>query len=170
MRVIAFAWLLRLHSNSGSVRTHFSDRCARECRDFAIRSSNTCVTVTYTLARRRDIHDLRQYGPPAVSGTAIGVCHVRRKQHTSFNMARVTRTSIHLIPQSTEGLPLAVALFDSGSSIGAAVAPGLVLWLYHSRAVGGRRFILTGRWGSVLLAWRWLLSATRKHPRISPAD
>jgi len=52
---------------------------------------------------------------------------------------------------------LAVALFDSGSSIGAAVAPGLVLWLYHS--MGGWRpaFILTGTLGICwLLAWRWL--------------
>jgi ACS family hexuronate transporter-like MFS transporter len=65
----------------------------------------------------------------------------------------------------------AVALFDSGSSIGAAVAPGLVLWLYHG--LGGWRpaFILTGTLGIFwLLAWRWLYRPPEEHPRISPAE
>jgi len=65
----------------------------------------------------------------------------------------------------------AVALFDSGSSIGAAVAPGLVLWLYHS--MGGWRpaFVLTGTLGLCwLLTWRWLYRPPEQHPRISPAE
>jgi MFS transporter, ACS family, hexuronate transporter len=65
----------------------------------------------------------------------------------------------------------AVALFDSGSSIGAAVAPWLVLWLYHG--MGGWRpaFILTGTLGLAwLLAWRWLYRPPEQHPRISPAE
>src|SRR5712664_2022936 len=65
----------------------------------------------------------------------------------------------------------AVALFDSGSSIGAAVAPALVLWLYHG--LGGWRpaFVLTGTLGLCwLLAWRWLYRPPEEHPRISAAE
>jgi ACS family hexuronate transporter-like MFS transporter len=65
----------------------------------------------------------------------------------------------------------AVALFDSGSSIGAAVAPGLVLWLYHRTGGWRPAFILTGTLGLAwLLAWRWLYRPPEQHPRISPAE
>jgi ACS family hexuronate transporter-like MFS transporter len=65
----------------------------------------------------------------------------------------------------------AVAFFDSGSSVGAAIAPALVLWLYHG--FGGWRpaFILTGTLGGLwILAWRWLYRPPEQHPRISPAE
>jgi ACS family hexuronate transporter-like MFS transporter len=65
----------------------------------------------------------------------------------------------------------AVAFFDSGSSVGAAIAPALVLWLYHG--FGGWRpaFILTGTLGVFwILAWRWLYRPPEEHPRISPAE
>jgi MFS transporter, ACS family, hexuronate transporter len=65
----------------------------------------------------------------------------------------------------------AVAFFDSGSSVGAAIAPALVLWLYHG--FGGWRpaFILTGTLGVFwILAWRWLYRPPEQHPRISEAE
>jgi ACS family hexuronate transporter-like MFS transporter len=65
----------------------------------------------------------------------------------------------------------AVAFFDSGSSVGAAIAPALVLWLYHG--FGGWRpaFILTGTLGVLwILAWRWLYRPPEQHPRISAAE
>lgn len=65
----------------------------------------------------------------------------------------------------------AVALFDSGSSVGAAIAPALVLALYHG--FGGWRpaFILTGTLGLVwLVAWRWLYRPPEQHLRISVAE
>ncbi len=65
----------------------------------------------------------------------------------------------------------AVALFDSGSSIGAAVAPWLVLWLYHRTGGWRPAFILTGTLGLAwLLAWRWLYRPPEQHPRIGPAE
>jgi ACS family hexuronate transporter-like MFS transporter len=65
----------------------------------------------------------------------------------------------------------AVALFDSGSSIGGAIAPALVVWLYllfHSwRPV----FIITGLLGFLwLIPWRWLYHPPESHPRISDAE
>jgi len=50
---------------------------------------------------------------------------------------------------------LAVAIFDSGSSIGAAVAPALVLAIYHYFGGWRAAFLFTGTLGFVwLIAWR----------------
>lgn len=65
----------------------------------------------------------------------------------------------------------AVALFDSGSSIGGALAPVLVLFLH--RAFGSWRpaFLLTATLGGVwLLAWRALYHSPETHPRISAEE
>jgi MFS transporter, ACS family, hexuronate transporter len=66
----------------------------------------------------------------------------------------------------------AVALFDSGSSIGAAVAPMLVVGLYFGT---GRRwwppFVIVGALGFLwLIGWRWLYHRPENHPRIEPAE
>ena len=65
----------------------------------------------------------------------------------------------------------AVALFDSGSSIGGAIAPFMVLFLY--RAFGSWRpvFLITGALGFLwLAAWRRLYHAPEAHPRIAPEE
>lgn len=65
---------------------------------------------------------------------------------------------------------LATALFDSGSSLGGAVAPFIVLWLYFR---GGLRpaFVVPGLLGFFwLIAWRWLYHPPQDHPRISIAE
>jgi ACS family hexuronate transporter-like MFS transporter len=65
----------------------------------------------------------------------------------------------------------AVALFDSGSSIGGVIAPFLVLYIY--RAFGSWRpaFLLTGLLGFLwLIAWRLLYRPPDTHPRISPEE
>lgn len=62
----------------------------------------------------------------------------------------------------------AVAMFDSGSSIGGAIAPFLVLWLYHSFGSWRPAFLITGSLGFVwLFAWRALYHSPREHPRLS---
>jgi len=65
----------------------------------------------------------------------------------------------------------AVALFDSGSSIGAALAPFIVLSLYHSFGSWRPAFIITGTLGFL---WLLLFLATYRspedHPRLSPEE
>jgi ACS family hexuronate transporter-like MFS transporter len=64
----------------------------------------------------------------------------------------------------------AVALFDSGTSIGGVVAPFLVLPLYHR--FGWRPvFLITGCLGALwLIAWRALYHPPEQHPRLSPEE
>jgi ACS family hexuronate transporter-like MFS transporter len=65
----------------------------------------------------------------------------------------------------------AVALFDSGSSIGAAIAPALVLWAYHTFGSWRPAFILTGVLGfGWLLLFRKLYRSPEEHPRISAEE
>jgi ACS family hexuronate transporter-like MFS transporter len=64
-----------------------------------------------------------------------------------------------------------VALFDSGSSIGAAIAPSLVIWLYHT--FGGWRpaFLITGTLGFIwLIFWRKMYHRPEDHARLGEAE
>jgi ACS family hexuronate transporter-like MFS transporter len=86
----------------------------------------------------------------------------------SANWPGATKTVAEWFPQKERGW--AVALFDSGSSIGGVVAPLLVIWLYLS--FGWRlSFVLIGTLGIFwILAWRWLYEPPEKHPRLSPRE
>ncbi len=65
----------------------------------------------------------------------------------------------------------AVALFDSGSSIGGAVAPVLVLWIFHTFGSWRPAFFLTGALGfGWLLLFRRLYQSPETHPRLSPGE
>jgi ACS family hexuronate transporter-like MFS transporter len=65
---------------------------------------------------------------------------------------------------------LATALFDSGSSIGGAVAPFIVLWIYF-RWGWRPAFMIPGTLGFLwLIAWRWLYFAPEEHSRISQSE
>ncbi len=65
----------------------------------------------------------------------------------------------------------AVALFDSGSSVGAAVAPALVVWLYGTFGTWRPVFAVTATLGLLwLVAWRWLYHPPEQHPRISKSE
>jgi ACS family hexuronate transporter-like MFS transporter len=64
-----------------------------------------------------------------------------------------------------------VALFDSGSSVGAAVAPFLVLFVYRHFHNWRPVFLVTGSLGALwLLAWRILYRKPEQHPRLAPAE
>src|SRR5712692_6499437 len=86
----------------------------------------------------------------------------------SGNWPGATKAVSEWFPKHERGL--ATALFDSGSSIGGAIAPFIVLTLY-SRWGLPAAFIAPGLLGFLwLIAWRWLYYTPREHPRISDAE
>lgn len=87
----------------------------------------------------------------------------------SANWPAATKAVAEWFPKRERGW--AVALFDSGSSIGAAIAPFLVLLLYTR--FGGWRpaFVIVGTLGFIwLIAWRALYQVPEAHPRLSPEE
>jgi ACS family hexuronate transporter-like MFS transporter len=65
----------------------------------------------------------------------------------------------------------AVALFDSGSSVGAAIAPALVLWLHGTFGSWRPAFLVTGALGFIwLVAWRASYYPPETHPRVSAEE
>jgi ACS family hexuronate transporter-like MFS transporter len=86
----------------------------------------------------------------------------------SGNWPGATKAVSEWFPKHERGL--ATALFDSGSSIGGAVAPFIVLWLYFRWGMGAA-FVVPGLLGLVwLAAWRWIYYRPQEHPRISDAE
>jgi ACS family hexuronate transporter-like MFS transporter len=87
----------------------------------------------------------------------------------SANWPAATKAVAEWFPKKERGW--AVALFDSGSSIGGAIAPLLVIGLY--KYFGGWRpaFIITGTLGFLwLVAWRLIYHPPESHPRIGEAE
>ncbi len=86
----------------------------------------------------------------------------------SGNWPGATKAVSEWFPKHERGL--ATALFDSGSSMGGAIAPFIVLTLY-SRWGLPAAFIAPGLLGFLwLIAWRWLYYTPQDHPRISEAE
>lgn len=87
----------------------------------------------------------------------------------SANWPAATKAVSEWFPKKERGW--AVALFDSGSSIGGALAPLLVIGLY--KYFGGWRpaFVITGTLGFLwLIAWRLLYHPPETHPRINERE
>jgi ACS family hexuronate transporter-like MFS transporter len=86
----------------------------------------------------------------------------------SANWPGAAKAVSEWFPKHERGL--ATALFDSGSSIGGALAPFLVLWLYFR--VGARwAFIVPGLLGFLwLIVWRKFYDKPQEHPRISSSE
>jgi MFS transporter, ACS family, hexuronate transporter len=86
------------------------------------------------------------------------------------NWPAATKAVAEWFPRKERGW--AVALFDSGSSIGAAIAPALLVGIYL--AVGRRwwpAFIMTGCLGFLwLIFWRRLYHPPETHPRVSAEE
>jgi len=86
----------------------------------------------------------------------------------SANWPAATKAVSEWFPKRERAL--ATALFDSGSSIGSAVAPFIVLWIYF-RWGWRPAFMVPGTLGFLwLIVWRWLYYPPEAHRRISPAE
>jgi ACS family hexuronate transporter-like MFS transporter len=86
----------------------------------------------------------------------------------SANWPAATKAVSEWFPKSERGL--ATALFDSGSSIGGAIAPFLILGIY-TRWGWRPAFIVPGMLGFLwLIVWRWLYHPPESHPFISPQE
>jgi ACS family hexuronate transporter-like MFS transporter len=85
------------------------------------------------------------------------------------NWPGAAKTVSEWFPKSERGW--AVALYDSGSAIGGAVAPALVIWLYHAFGSWRPAFIITGLLGVIwVILWRALYHPPETHPRLSPDE
>ncbi len=87
----------------------------------------------------------------------------------SANWPGATKAVSEWFPKKDRGW--AVALFDSGSSIGGAVAPFLVFFLYKSFGTWQPAFLIVGTLGFLwLIAWRLLYYPPEGHPRIQESE
>jgi MFS transporter, ACS family, aldohexuronate transporter len=86
----------------------------------------------------------------------------------SANWPGATKAVSEWFPKRERGL--AAALFDSGSSIGGAVAPFIVLPIYF-RWGWRPAFVIPGLLGFLwLFAWRRMYYTPAEHPRVGPAE
>lgn len=86
----------------------------------------------------------------------------------SANWPGATKAVSEWFPKRERGL--ATALFDSGSSVGGAIAPFLVLWIYF-RWGWRPAFVLPGMLGFLwLMVWRRMYHLPMDHPRISEQE
>ena len=85
------------------------------------------------------------------------------------NWPGATKAVAEWFPRRESGW--AVALFDSGSSIGAAIAPLLVIALLHTFGTWRPAFLITGSLGFLwLLLFRSFSHTPETHPRITAAE
>jgi len=86
----------------------------------------------------------------------------------SANWPAATKAVAEWFPKRERAL--ATALFDSGSSIGGAVAP-FIVWGIYFRWGWRPAFIVPGTLGFLwLIAWRWLYYAPEEHSRIGESE
>ena len=87
----------------------------------------------------------------------------------SANWPGATKAVAEWFPRKESGW--AVALFDSGSAIGGAVAPLLVFEIYRHTGNWRFCFLVTGILGLLWIPlFRWLYRSPEDHPRISTAE
>jgi MFS transporter, ACS family, hexuronate transporter len=86
----------------------------------------------------------------------------------SANWPGATKAVSEWFPKAERGL--ATALFDSGSSVGGAIAP-LLVWTVYFRWGWRPVFVVPGLLGFVwLIVWRFAYHRPQEHPRIGDAE
>ena len=84
----------------------------------------------------------------------------------AMNWPGAAKTVSEWFPKSQRGL--AVAIFDSGSAVGGAIAPVMVVWIYHTFNSWRPAFVITGLLGLAwVIVWRIVYQPPEKHPRLS---
>ena len=87
----------------------------------------------------------------------------------SANWPGATKAVSEWFPRRESGW--AVALFDSGSAVGAAIAPLLILWLFERFDTWRPVFVIVGLLGfGWLLLFRWVYRKPEEHPWITDAE
>jgi MFS transporter, ACS family, aldohexuronate transporter len=87
----------------------------------------------------------------------------------SANWPGATKAVAEWFPRRESGW--AVALFDSGSSIGAALAPFIVFGVHRLTGSWRPAFIVTGLLGLLWIPlFRWLYRRPEEHPRLDPDE
>jgi ACS family hexuronate transporter-like MFS transporter len=105
----------------------------------------------------------------AVGLKSFAACRFLLGAGEAANWPGATKAVSEWFPRRESGW--AVALFDSGSSVGAAIAPLLVLWLFHTFGTWRPVFVLTGALGFLwLLLFRRLYHPPESHPWISAEE
>lgn len=105
----------------------------------------------------------------AVGLKSFAFCRFLLGAGEAANWPGATKAVSEWFPRRESGW--AVALFDSGSSIGAAIAPLLVLGLYHWLGTWRPVFVITGALGFIwLIAFRWFYHPPETHPLITPEE
>jgi len=85
------------------------------------------------------------------------------------NWPGATKTVSEWFPKSERGW--AVALFDSGSSVGGAVAPFLVFWIYRISGSWRPAFVFTASLGLIwVLVWKAFYQPPETHPNLGPKE
>jgi MFS transporter, ACS family, hexuronate transporter len=85
------------------------------------------------------------------------------------NWPGATKTVSEWFPKSERGW--AVALFDSGSSVGGAIAPFVVFWIYKVSGSWRPAFFFTALLGLIwVLAWKAFYQPPETHPNLGPKE
>jgi ACS family hexuronate transporter-like MFS transporter len=100
---------------------------------------------------------------------SMSACRFALGLGEAANWPGATKAVSEWFPRRESGW--AVALFDSGSSIGGALAPFIVLSIYHAFGSWRPAFLITGILGFLwLILFLWLYRRPEEHPRITAEE